>query len=160
MPRRTDYFILAVGNDRQFARFCDVAGRPELASDERFATNRARVRNRLALIPILEELIARRPSAEWLTELEAHGVPCGPINTIDQVFDDPQVRARDMKIAMDHPRAPGPIDLIGSPFKLSDTPVDYRHPPPTLGQHTDEVLEQWLSLPADEIAALRDCGAI
>ncbi len=155
-----DYFILAVGNDSQFARFCDVAGRPELASDERFSTNRARVRNRLALIPVLEELIARRPSSEWLAELEAHGVPCGPINTIDQVFDDPQVRARDMKIAMDHPRAPGPIDLIGSPFKLSDTPVDYRHPPPTLGQHTDEVLEQWLSLPTDEIAALRDCGAI
>jgi len=155
-----DYFILAVGNDGQFARFCDAAGRPELASDQRFATNRARVRNRHALIPILEELIARRPSAQWLTELEAHGVPCGPINTIDQVFDDPQVRARDMKIAMDHPLAPGPVDLIGSPFKLSETPVAYRHPPPTLGQHTDEVLEDWLALPADEIAALRGCGAI
>lgn len=154
------HFILAVGNDGQFARFCDVAGRPELAIDERYATNPARVKNRSELVPILEQLIAGRPCADWLADLEAHGVPCGPINTIDQVFDDPQVRARDMKVAMDHPLAPSPIDLIGSPFRLSETPVAYRHPPPTLGQHTDEVLREWLGLPDDEIAGLRAGGVI
>ena len=154
------HFILAVGNDGQFARFCDVAGCPELATDDRFATNPGRVRNREALVAILEPLIAARRCADWLSDLEASKVPCGPINTIDQVFADPQVLARDMKIAMDHPHAADPIDLIGSPFKLSETPVAHRHPPPTLGEHSDEVLREWLGLADDEIAALRDAGAV
>ncbi len=154
------HFILAVGNDSQFARFCDVAGRPELAADNRFATNPARVRNRSELIAILEPVMAARSCADWLSELEAHAIPCGPINTLDQVFADPHVLARDMKIAMEHPLAPDPIDLIGSPFKLSDTPVAHRHAPPTLGQHTDAVLQDWLGLSAAEIAALRDGGAV
>ncbi len=154
------HFILAVGNDGQFARFCDVAGCPELAEDERFATNPGRVRNREALVAILEPLIAARSCADWLSDLEARNVPCGPINTIDQVFADPQVLARDMKIAMDHPLATNPIDLIGSPFKLSETPVAHRHPPPTLGEHTDAVLREWLDLTEEEIATLRDVGAV
>ncbi len=154
------HFILAVGNDAQFARFCDVAGRPDLAEDGRFATNPERVRNRAALIAILEPLIAGRSCSEWLSALEASQVPCGPINTIDQVFADPQVLARKMKIAMDHPLTADPIDLIGSPFKLSDTPVAHRHPPPMLGQHTDAVLRDWLDLSAEEIAELRAAKAV
>ena len=154
------HFILAVGNDGQFARFCDVAGRPDLAADERFATNPARVRNRSELIAILEPVIAARRCADWLSDLEANTVPCGPINTLDQVFADPHVLARDMKIAMDHPLATDPIDLIGSPFKLSETPAVHRHPPPTLGQHTDVVLRDWLDLSLEEVAALRDAGAV
>ena len=154
------HFILAVGNDAQFARFCDVAGCPELATDDRFATNPARVRNREALIAILKPLIAGRSCADWLSALEAKTVPCGPINAIDQVFADPQVLARGMKFAMDHPRSADPIDLIGSPFKLSETPVAHRHPPPTLGEHTDELLREWLGLADEEIAALRAAGAI
>ena len=154
------HFILAVGNDSQFARFCDVAGRPELAADERFATNPARVRNRSELIAILEPVIATRRCDDWLSDLEAHLVPCGPINTLDQVFADPHVLARDMRMAMDHPLAADPIALIGSPFKLSETPVVHRHPPPTLGQHTDDVLQDWLDLSLEEITALRDATAV
>ena len=154
------HFILAVGNDGQFARFCEIAGLPELAADERFATNPARVRNREALIAILEPVIAGRSCTDWLSDLKARAVPCGPINTIDQVFADPQVLARDMKIAMDHPAAADPIDLIGSPFKLSETPVAHRHPPPMLGEHTEEVLGEWLGLDDGEIAALRAAEAI
>ena len=105
-------------------------------------------------------MIAGRSCADWLSSLEARAVPCGPINTIDQVFADPQVLARDMKIAMDHPAAADPIDLIGSPFKLSETPVDHRHPPPMLGEHTEEVLGEWLGLGDGEIAVLRAAGAI
>ncbi len=154
------HFILAVGNDGQFARFCEAAGQSELAADERFATNPARVRNREALIAILTPVIARRSCDDWLSDLEARTVPCGPINAIDQVFTDPQVLARDMKIAIEHPLAPSPVDLIGSPFKLSATPVAHRLPPPTLGQHTDQVLRDWLELSAEEIAALRAAGAV
>ncbi|NNG02585.1 MAG: CoA transferase [Inquilinus sp.] len=154
------HLILAVGNDGQFARFCAVAGRPELAADPRFASNPARVRNRAELVPIVAALIAARRRDEWLRSLEAATVPCGPINTIDQVFADPQVVAREMKIAMSHPLAPDPVDLIGSPIKLSETPVGYRRPPPTLGQHTDEVLGDWLAMPEEEVAVLRGAGVI
>ena len=154
------HFILAVGNDGQFVRFCAVAGKPELAADPRFATNPKRVRHRDALMAVLDPLIAERTCAEWLDALESAGVPCGPINTIDRVFDDPQVRARDMRIAMDHPLAADPIALIGSPLRMSETPATYRHPPPTLGQHTDAVLHDWLDLTGAEIAALRAAGAI
>ena len=154
------HFILAVGNDAQFVRFCEAAGRPDLAEDKRFSTNPGRVRNRAALVAILEPVIARRSCADWLSDLEARQVPCGPINGIDEVFADPQVLARGMKIAMDHPFATDPIDLIGSPFKLSETPVAHRHAPPTLGQHTDAVLRDWLDLPPEEIAALRAAGAV
>ncbi|HEY9347712.1 MAG TPA: CaiB/BaiF CoA-transferase family protein [Inquilinus sp.] len=139
-----EYLILAVGNDSQFAKFCDVAGRPELAADSRFATNQARVRNREVLVPIVAGLIAEKPRGFWLEALEARHVPCGPINTIDEVFADPQVVARGMRIEMPHPLAPDPVALIGSPIRLSETPVSYRHAPPACGADGVEVLRDWL----------------
>jgi crotonobetainyl-CoA:carnitine CoA-transferase CaiB-like acyl-CoA transferase len=142
-----EYLILAVGNDSQFARFCGVAGRPDLAADTRFATNQARVRNREVLVPIIAGLIAEKPRGFWLEALEARQVPCGPINTLDQVFADPQVTARGMRIEMPHPLAPDPIPLIGSPIRLSETPVSYRHAPPVCGADGAEVLRDWLGEP-------------
>jgi crotonobetainyl-CoA:carnitine CoA-transferase CaiB-like acyl-CoA transferase len=142
-----EYLILAIGNDSQFAKFCDVAGRPELAADPRFATNQARVRNREVLVPIVAGLIAGQSRGFWLEALEARQVPCGPINTIDQVFADPQVAARGMRIEMPHPLAPNPVALIGSPIKLSETPVSYRHAPPACGADGDSVLQDWLGEP-------------
>ncbi len=153
-------FILAVGNDGQFRKFCDLAGRPDLAQDPRFATNDARVRHRDVLVPVIGELTASHPAAWWLDGLERRQVPCGPINAMADVFADPQVLARGMKIEMAHPRAAAPIALIGSPLVLSETPVAYRRPPPMLGEHTDEVLRDWLDLPAAEITALRAEGTV
>src|SRR5690606_35058505 len=123
----------------QFARFCDEAGQPALSADPRFATNRARVENRGALIPLLKRLTIERSTADWVAALEARGVPCGPINTLAEVFADPQVQARGLKVTMPHAVA-GTLPLVASPMKLSATPVDYRQPPPMLGEHTDEVL--------------------
>ncbi|MDR6287739.1 crotonobetainyl-CoA:carnitine CoA-transferase CaiB-like acyl-CoA transferase [Inquilinus ginsengisoli] len=139
-----EYLILAVGNDAQFAKFCDAAGRTDLAADPRFATNQARVRNREVLVPIVAGLIAEKSRGYWLETLERRQVPCGPINTIDQVFADPQVAAREMRIEMAHPLAPEPVALIGSPIKLSETPVTYRHAPPACGADGDAVLRDWL----------------
>jgi crotonobetainyl-CoA:carnitine CoA-transferase CaiB-like acyl-CoA transferase len=153
--------ILAVGNDGQFRRFCAFAGAPELADDARFATNTDRVHNREALIELIRRLIAARPSRHWLDGLAERGVPCGEVNTIDQVFEDPQVRHRGMRMAMPHPTAAGgEVPLIANPVKLSETPVEYRHAPPVLGQHTDEVLAELLDLDAEERAALRAAGVI
>ncbi|MGO4723449.1 MULTISPECIES: CaiB/BaiF CoA transferase family protein [unclassified Inquilinus] len=142
-----EYLILAVGNDSQFAKFCDAAGRPDLAADPRFATNQSRVRNRDVLVPIVAGLIAEKSRGHWLETLERRQVPCGPINTIDQVFADPQVAAREMRIEMQHPLAPEPVALIGSPIKLSETPVTYRHAPPACGADGDAVLRDWLGEP-------------
>jgi crotonobetainyl-CoA:carnitine CoA-transferase CaiB-like acyl-CoA transferase len=160
VPAADGYFILAVGNDGQFAKFCQFAGSPELASDPRFATNDARVRNRVELYRLLPALTRAKPQAAWVDGLAKLGVPCGPVNDIGQVFADPQVQARGMQIAMPHPLAgKGTVDLIGNPLKLSETPVSYRRPPPTLGQHTDEVLRE-LGLDDAELAMLRVEGAI
>ena len=148
------HFILAVGNDRQFAKFCAVAGQPELARDPRFRTNADRVRHREALIPLLLPIVAARTQADWLAALEAVQVPCGPINNLAEVFDDPQVRARDMTASLPHPLNPSGVRLVASPMKFSATPVQYRRPPPLLGQHTDEVLAE-LGLTAAEVATLR-----
>ncbi|MEE8559126.1 MAG: CaiB/BaiF CoA-transferase family protein [Alphaproteobacteria bacterium] len=154
-------FILAVGNDAQFQRFCEFAGVPELAAEEKFRTNDARVRNRDELTGRLEPILARHPSRYWLEGLEPLNVSCGPINTIDQVFADPQVRHREMEIEMRHPLAEElPVRLIASPIRMSATPPSYRRPPPTLGQHTDEVLEGLLGMGGDELAALRGRGVI
>ena len=123
--------ILAVGNDKQFARLCACAGQPELATDPRFASNKARVRNREILLPLLRELSVTRTTADWVATLEAAGVPCGPINNLAQVFDDEQVKARGVQIEMQHPVA-GKVDLVGNPMRLSASPVSYRRPPPGL----------------------------
>jgi crotonobetainyl-CoA:carnitine CoA-transferase CaiB-like acyl-CoA transferase len=152
------YMILAVGNDTQFAKFCAVAGQPDLAADVRFATNAGRVRHREQLVPIVAGLMRTRVRADWLAALEAAKVPCGPINDLAEVFADPQVRDRGMTTTMPHPLA-GEVDLVASPIKLAATPPTMRRAPPLLGQHTDEVLAE-SGLGADEIAALRAAGAI
>jgi crotonobetainyl-CoA:carnitine CoA-transferase CaiB-like acyl-CoA transferase len=153
------HIILAVGNDEQYARFCAVACRPELASDPKYATIAARNAHRDELIPVLAEIICQRPSAEWIATLEAAQVPCGPINTIDKVFDDPQVRSRGMRLDLPHPRA-GTLPSIANPVRFATVPIEYTHAPPPLGQHTDEVLEELLGLDAKAREALRAQGVI
>jgi len=160
-PASDGHFIIAVGNDSQFERLCEVLGEPEWAQDARFATNVQRVRNRQSLMPMIEAVTAKRPAGEWIAALEAVGVPCGPVNTLSDVFNDPQTRARDMRISMPHEAAPGgQVELIGNPLKLSETPVTYRHAPPRLGEHTEEVLRDTLGLDQEQIAALRNSGII
>jgi len=153
--------ILAVGNDGQFQRFCAFAGVPELAEDERFRGNGERLRHRAELTALLTPVVAAQPSRYWIEGLEAHNVSCGPINTIEQAFADPQIAARGMRIEMPHPALGGdPAPLIASPIRMSETPASYRRAPPTLGQHTDEVLGELLGLGAAEIEALRGRGVI
>ena len=161
LPCADGYFILAVGNDGQFQRFCDFAGRPELAEDPRFVTNALRVRNRAELYPILEALTPSKTLTEWVEGLSARHVPSGAVNTLDRVFADPQIQQRGMRIEMvDAEALKGRLALIGNPIKFSRTPVDYRYPPPRMGQHSDELLKELLDLPDDEIAKLRESGAI
>lgn len=158
-PSKDGYFILAAGNDHQFRRYCAFAGFPALADDSRFATNAARVRNRDQLVAIIADVSRQETTQHWIEGLERSGVPCGPVNTVDQVFADPQINHRGMKISMAYPGAQdGAVPLIGSPLKLSATAVTYRLPPPRLGQHTDEVLEELGGLNADERKALRRDG--
>ena len=159
-PTRDGFIIIAANNDRQFERFCEVARIPELLADPDFASNALRVRNRDRLVPMIEAATRTRSTAEWMEALEAAGVPCAPVNTIDQVFADPQVEARGMQIRMPHPLASEDVRLVGSPIELSRTPVSYRRAPPTLGQHTDEVLAEMLGLSESERDALRDQGVI
>jgi len=135
------HLILAVGNDAQFERFCDVAGCPELARDERYARNADRVRHRATLVPLLAERLRMRARADWLAALETAKVPCGPINDLAEVFADPQVRERGMTVTVPHPYTDA-LELVASPMKLSATPVQLTRPPPLLGQHTDEVLAE------------------
>jgi crotonobetainyl-CoA:carnitine CoA-transferase CaiB-like acyl-CoA transferase len=152
------HLILAVGNDGQFARFCAVAGCPELAADERYAKNADRVRHRSVLVPLLAERMRQRTRADWLAALEAATVPCGPINDLDEVFADPQVVSRGMAQPAPHPHASG-LRLVRSPIRLSATPVQMRRPPPLLGQHTDEVLAE-AGLDAAERQRLRELGVV
>jgi crotonobetainyl-CoA:carnitine CoA-transferase CaiB-like acyl-CoA transferase len=154
-----DFMILAVGNDSQFAKFCEVAGRPELAADERFAKNQARVRNRAVLVPLLEEVMRSRGKAEWLAALEAAKVPCGSINSLAEVFADPQVGERHMVDHWAHPLRDD-VRLVASPINLSATPVRTDLPPPLLGQHTQEVLAEVLGYDAAQVDALKQQGAI
>jgi len=151
--------ILACGNDNLFGKFCEAAGCPQLAQDPRFATNAKRVENRAELVPLLAEIFARRATKEWCDALEAAGVPNGPINDIRQVFEEPQVIARGMKITLPHPLA-GSVPLVASPMRFSETPLEHRTPPPTLGQHTEEILSGLLGLDDAEIKRLRADGAI
>ncbi|WP_096670754.1 CaiB/BaiF CoA transferase family protein [Polaromonas sp. AET17H-212] len=145
-PTADGDIILAVGNDEQFAKFCAVAKHPEWSTDARFSTNAQRVANRAVLVPLLRQATVMRTSADWITALEAAGVPCGPINRIDEVFADPQVQSRRLHIDMPHALA-GSVPLVANPIRLSGSPVAYQRPPPMLGEHTAEVLAQWLGLP-------------
>jgi crotonobetainyl-CoA:carnitine CoA-transferase CaiB-like acyl-CoA transferase len=152
------HLILAVGNDGQFAKFCEVAGLTELARDPRFIRNADRVRHRDTLIPQLASVMRSRTRADWLDSLERAKVPCGPINDLQEVFADPQVQARKMVVPLTHPLA-GQVSLVGSPLKFAATPVRYRHPPPLLGQHTEAVLAEF-GIDAEALAQLRTQGAI
>ena len=150
-----DFIILAVGNDGQYAKFCEVAGRPDLASEPRFVKNADRVRHRAELVPLLEAVMKTRAKADWLSALEAAKVPCGAINSLDEVFADPQVQARGMVTHWQHPLR-ADLPLVSSPIKLEKTPVRTDRPPPMLGQHTDEVLGELLGVDAARLATLRD----
>ncbi|WP_339842367.1 CaiB/BaiF CoA-transferase family protein [uncultured Halopseudomonas sp.] len=142
-PTADGDFILTIGNDGQFRRFCEVAGKPEWADEPRFATNAQRVGNRKVLIPLIRQITVFRTTAQWVSALGAAGVPCGPINNLGQVFEDPQVVSRGLKVSMAHPLA-GQVDLVANPIRLSRTPVRYRNAPPLLDQHAEEVRRDWL----------------
>ena len=133
------HLIVAVGNDAQFRRYVAALGLAELAEDARFTTNQLRVRNRDTLVPLLQGAMLQRTKADWLDILEAAQVPAGPINTVAEVFQEPQIQAREMQVNVPHPLNPD-LQLVGNPIKLSRTPVNYSSPPPMLGEHTDQVL--------------------
>jgi len=156
-PTADGHMVLAIGNDGQFARFCRAAGHPQWAQDARFATNAQRLAHRATLIPMLRELTVQRSTHEWVQLLQPHAVPCGPINSVADVFADPQVRERGMQISALHPQA-GAVPLVASPMRLSATPVQYRQGPPQLGQHTHQALQDWLGLSPQEITALAQQG--
>ena len=151
--------ILACGNDNLFRRFCEVAGCLALAEDSRFATNGKRVENRVELTRLLNEVFLKRLTQEWIARLEAAGVPCGPINDLAQVFSEPQALARGLRMELPHPSA-GMVSLVRSPMRFSETPVAHGVPPPTLGQHTDEVLRDLLKKDPSDIARLRSEGIV
>jgi formyl-CoA transferase len=153
------HVIVAVGNDGQFVKFCEVAGRPDLAVDPRFVRNADRVRHRAVLVPMLEAIVRERPVVYWVEALDAARVPCGPINDIAHALADPQVAARGMRIDLPHALA-GTVPLVANPIKLSETPATYERAPPLLGEHTDEVLRDRLQMSAAEIAQLRAAGVV
>ena len=155
---RDGHIVLVVGNDGQYAKFCEAAGRNEWASDERFSTNAGRVRNQAVLLPLISELLATRDSCEWVELLNAAGVPCGPINTIPQVFEDAQVKEREMLVRIPHPAA-GSVPQVASPMKFREAPLAYDRAPPLNGQHTREILSEF-GLGAAEIDALAAQGII
>jgi len=152
---RDRWFALAAANQRQWAVLCDVIGRPELKDDARFATNGDRVANRPALVEVLGDAFAARDADEWLAALREAGLPCGPINAVPDVFEHPQAKARDLALEAEHPTA-GSVRLTGFPYKLSRTPADVHHPPPLLGQHTQEVMTELLGYSTEEVTGLRD----
>ncbi len=157
VPSSDGFFILAIGNDSQFKKFARFAGHPEWATDERFKTNPARVKNRETIYRLIHEATRVKGQKHWVDGLTDLGVPCGPVNDVAQVFADPQVLARAMKVAMPYPESSsGSVDLIGSPLKLSETPVEYRLPPPTCGQDTDTLLRDLLGLREDDLKTLRE----
>jgi crotonobetainyl-CoA:carnitine CoA-transferase CaiB-like acyl-CoA transferase len=143
-PTADGDMILAIGNDGQFAKFCAAASHAEWATDPRFASNPARVQHRAELIPLLRQATVMKTTAEWIGLLEKAGVPCGPINRLGEVFSDPQVRSRGLRVELPH-AAFGKVPLVANPLRLSATPVSYRRAPPTLGQDSDEVLRDWLT---------------
>ena len=161
MPSSDGYFVVSVGNDPTFERFCQAAEQPQLLDDPHFATAVERVRNRDLVTETLNAITRKQSTDWWIERLEAAKVGCGRINNLNDVFSDPQVLARDMVIDMPHPATDGKAaKLIASPLKLSATPVSYRRPPPMLGEHTEEVLAEFLSLDGAAVGALRDDGIV
>ncbi len=158
-PTADGHIIIAVGNDTQFVRLCDALGLPGLGDDPLFTSNKLRVSNRVVLIERLREATVTRSTAAWVAALERVGVPCGPINALDAVFDDAQVRARGMQVELPHPLA-GVVPLVGNPLRLSQTPVTYRTAPPGLGAQTREVLGGQLGMSAAQLDALSHKGVI
>ena len=158
-PTADGDIILTIGNDGQFRKFAEAAGHPEWATDERFASNKARVAHRKELIPLIRQVTVFRTTAEWVALLEQAGVPCGPINDLAQVFADPQVLARGLRVEMPHPLA-GSVPQVASPIRLSETPVEYRKAPPLLGEHSEAVLQQLVGLSFEKILSLRQSGVI
>ena len=153
------FLIVAVGNDSQFERFVEIAGHAELAKDEKFSTNAARVKNRDILIPIIQNFMKERNSNEWIDELEKVGVPCGPINNLKQVFEHPQVKERGMQIELSHPLA-GLVPQVANPINFVGEKLEYQGAPPTLGQHTEEILKEILKLGKKEILSLKNAGIV
>jgi formyl-CoA transferase len=153
------HIIVATGNDSQYQKFAEAGGRSDLAADPRFATNPLRVQNRELLVPLLADMVRGRTRAEWIAQLEAVGVPCGPINDLGEVFENPQVKARGVAYEMDHPAA-GKVKLVRSPMRMSATPAGAELAPPMLGQHTDEVLREVLGRSEEQIAQLRASGVL
>jgi crotonobetainyl-CoA:carnitine CoA-transferase CaiB-like acyl-CoA transferase len=157
---RDKYLIVAVGSERLWERFCQALEITEtIGQDPRFATNSDRLRHRDELVSLLEQILAARDAGSWLERLRAAGIPCGPINEVDETLNDPHIQARGMIVELLHPSA-GPVRSLGNPVHLGDTPVSYRLPPPTLGQHTEEVLTGLLNYTAAEVTSLWEQGAI
>ena len=158
-PTADGDFILTVGNDSQFRKFAEVAGPSQWATDPRFLTNKLRVANRSELIPLIRQATVFKTTAQWVDELEAAGVPCGPVNDLAQVFADPQVLARGLALELPHALG-GQVAQVASPIRLSETPVEYRRAPPLLGEHTSQVLQELLGMSGDEVVALREVGVL
>ncbi|WP_426142392.1 CaiB/BaiF CoA transferase family protein [Pseudomonas sp. DWP3-1-2] len=158
-PTADGDFILTVGNDSQFRKFAEVAGQPQWADDPRFLTNKLRVANRALLIPMIRQATVFKTTAQWVSELEVAGVPCGPINNLAEVFADPQVQARGLAMSLPHSSGES-VPLVASPIRLSETPVEYRYAPPLLGEHTYEVLQALLGLQVEEVSLLRQAGVV
>ena len=159
-PTADGHIVLSIGNDPTFRRFCDNTGLGHLVEDPRFATNAARVTNRRLVTDTLTPVLRAQPTGWWVDKLEALKIGCGPINTLEKVFADPHVQARGVVVEMPHAATPLGVKVIANPVRLSETPPDYRRPPPMLGQHTDEVLTGMLGYDAARLAALRDAGVI
>ena len=151
--------IIAVGNDSQFVKLCKVLGCPEYAADDRYAMNANRVRHREELLPLLQIRLAKRSVEEWLNLLQPEGVPCGPVNSIAQTFENPQVVHRKMQIDLPHPLA-GTVPSIANPIKFSGTPIHYQGAPPTLGQHSHDILQRYVGLSDAQITVLKGKGVV
>ena len=161
MPTSDGYIVLSIGNDPTFERFCKLANEENLLEDERFKTNASRVSNREYVTEVLNNVTKKRDSETWLKDLEKAKIGCGPINNLSEVFKDPHVLSREMIIEIKHSKTgKKPLKLIANPIKMTETPVSYRHPPPLLGEHTDEILTQHLKLSVEDIKNLKDKGIV